>query len=161
MRSVQVATAVHAVRLLESGRVARSVNAIFTCYTKRLTAAFIPPENLMRLSQGRRPHSSTSNETCYSRTFEIRNAELLTNSDAGVSPHTPVSVPYRFSACPIAIGCRGYIYRRWWCVVAWTGGRGTDNSPCGEATYEPCRHIAAACMHWRGHGGRELQRCAC
>src|SRR5438034_11055424 len=98
-------------------------------YTKRLTAAFIPPENLTRLSQGRRPHSSTSNETCYSRTFEIRNAELLTNSDAGVSPHTPVSVPYRFSACPIAIGCRGYIYRRWWCVVAWTGDRGTARPP--------------------------------
>jgi hypothetical protein len=65
MRSVQVATAEHAVRLLESGRVARSVNAIFTCYTKRLTAAFILPENLMRLSQGRRPYSSTSNDQLF------------------------------------------------------------------------------------------------
>src|SRR5262249_11901951 len=61
-------------------RVARSVSAIFTCYAKRLTAAFIPPGNVMRFFQGAL-HSSTLNETCYSHAIENRSAELLTNSD--------------------------------------------------------------------------------
>ena len=57
--------------------------------------------------------------------------ELFANPDGRISPHAPISIPYRFSAGPIAIGRRGHhVYRRR-CVVAWAGDRRSDNSPCG------------------------------
>ena len=76
---------------------------------------------------------------------------LLADSDAGISPHGSIAVPYRLSARPIAVRCWSDVYGRW-IVVAWAGDCGSDNGSGGQTAYKPGRHIPAACTDWRDPG---------
>jgi hypothetical protein len=82
---------------------------------------------------------------------------LLADSDAGISPHASIAIPYRLSARPITVRRWSDVYGRW-IVVAWAGGCGSDNGPCGEAAYDPGRHIPAACTHWLDPGSGKGQQ---
>jgi hypothetical protein len=84
---------------------------------------------------------------------------LLTNSDARISPHGSIAIPYRLSARPITVRRRRWsdVYGRW-IVVAWAGDCGSDNGSCSEAAYESSRYIPAAGTHWRDPGSGQGQQ---
>src|SRR6516164_6338608 len=82
---------------------------------------------------------------------------LLANSDAGISPHASIAIPYRFTARPVARR-RSNINRWWRWIIAWPGDCGSDNGTCGEASDDSGRYIPAACTHWRDPGSGKGQQ---
>jgi hypothetical protein len=83
---------------------------------------------------------------------------LLADSDAGISPHGSIAVPYRLSARPITRRkWRWFYIYGWRCVVAWPGDCSSNNSPCGKAAYDSCRYIPAARTHWSAGSGKSQQ----
>lgn len=54
---------------------------------------------------------------------------LLANLNAWIHPHTPIGVPHRLSARPIARRRWRDIHERWWRIVARTSGCDADNGP--------------------------------